>query len=210
MKSVGPLLLAAVVSLAPASRSTEVFRLDCANDFGRREVTLFANGTVRLREGPPGKERVGLAELGPDELGGALRRLQGEDLSEIRQLSHGVEGPWIERCDLALALAGKPLRRFHFGRYDTLPLPFSRVLKVVDDVAGQVKELEGAEHLPPGYAPRPGDVLKRTDGQLFEIVADTADKRGVEMRGIDQPLTLYVLRDQLGREFVALTSRKRP
>src|SRR5215217_1069964 len=61
----------------PASdRSTEVVRLECASDLGRREVTLFGNGTVRLREGLRGKEEaLGLAELDPAELAGALARL---------------------------------------------------------------------------------------------------------------------------------------
>ncbi len=194
-----------------SGRSTEIVRLECASDLGRREVTLFGNGTVRLREGlKEDKEQgLGLAELDPDELAGALARLAGEDLSEVRWLPSGVEGAWIERCNLHLALPGVAARSFRFGRYDTLPLPLSRVLRVVEDLAAEVKDLHGIEELPPDYQLRPGDVLKRVDGQLFEIYAFTTDNRGVEMWGVDQPLTLYVPVTEVRREFVFLVSRSR-
>jgi len=192
-----------------ADRTTEVFRLDCASALSHREVTLFRNGTIRLRDGERGKEQMGLAELGPDEMDGALRRLAAEDLSEIGVMPRGVEGDWVERCVLVLALPDRPSRTFRYGRYDTLPLAFSRVLRVVDDMALKVQQLAGSERLPEGYEPRSGDVLKRTDGHLFEVFAFTEDKKGVEMQGIDEPLTLYVLREQLNREFVALVSRPR-
>jgi hypothetical protein len=52
-------------------------------------------------------------------------------------------------------------------------------------------------------------VLKRTDAQLFEVISFTADNKGVELWGVDQPLTLYVLRAEMAREFVALVRRVR-
>lgn len=193
-----------------ADRSTEIFRLDCGSTLGHREVTLFKNGTVRLREGERGKERMGLAELGPDEVAGALRRLAEEDLSQVEERARGPEGDWVEGCALSLALPDKPPRTFRYGRYDALALPLSRVLRVVDDLAAKVVVMEGAEHLPEGYEPHPGDVLKRVDGQLFEVFEFTVDHKGLEMRGVNQPLVLYVLIEQLRQEFVALVSRRRP
>src|SRR5262249_19855434 len=42
----------APLPVPPSSeRSIEVLRLDCASKIGRREVTLFGNGTIRLRDG---------------------------------------------------------------------------------------------------------------------------------------------------------------
>ena len=205
------LLLPAPLLAAPraSDRSTEIVRLECSNDLGRREVTLFGNGTVRLREGLRGKEEaMGLAELDAQELAGALARLAGEDLSEVRRLPSGVEGTWVERCILELALPDVPSRSFRFGRYDTLPLPLSRVLRVVEDLAAEVKDLHGPTELPAGYLPEPGDVLRRADGQLFEIYAFTTDNKGLELWGVDQPLTLYVPVTEVRREFVALVSRR--
>ncbi len=51
--------------------------------------------------------------------------------------------------------------------------------------------------------------MKRTDGQLFRIVGFTADGKGVELQGIVQPVELYVLREQLRREFVTLVAGAR-
>lgn len=190
-------------------RSLEILRLDCANRLGRREVTLFGNGTVRLRDGPPGKEWMGLAELGPDELEGVLRRLSEEDLEDSVRLAPGVQGDWVEKCMLALELTGKRPRVIHFGRYDSLPLSLSRVVRVAEDLAAKVHDLKGSERLPQDYEARPGDILKRTDGQLFRVVGFTSDKKGVELEGVDEPLALYVLREEMRREFVALVSRPR-
>ncbi|HVT57864.1 MAG TPA: hypothetical protein VHR45_05660 [Thermoanaerobaculia bacterium] len=192
-----------------ADRSFEVLRLDCANQLSRREVTLFGNGTVRLRDGPLGKEWMGLAEIGPDEMQGALRRLAAPDLSDAAHLPLGVLGDWIERCDLYLHLPAARPQKFHFGRYDTLPLSLSEVLRVTADLAAKVESMKGKEQLPEHYEPRLGDLVKRIDGQLYRVVNFTSDKKGVELDGIDQPLHLVVLRDHLRREFVALISRAR-
>jgi len=151
---------------------------------------------------------MGLAELGPDEMDGALRRLADEDLSETDERTRGPEGDWIERCELRLALPGKPARTFRYGRYDSLSLALSRVVRVAGDLAGKVQVMEGAERLPEGYEPRVGDVLRRVDGQLFEVFEFTVDKKGVECRGVDEPVTLYVLREELRKEFTALVSRR--
>jgi hypothetical protein len=203
-------LIATPPPAAPLSaRSTELMKLDCGNQLGRREVTLFANGTVRLREGPPGHEELALAELGPDELGAFLRRLQEEDLSEVGTLERGMEGDWVERCNLALALPDRPFRSFRYGRYDTLPLALSRLLRVIDDIGAKVIEPKSAERLPERYEPQPGDVLKRLDGQRFEVIGETSDHKGIELWGVDQPFTVYVARDKLRDEFVALISRRR-
>ncbi len=153
---------------------------------------------------------MGLAELGPDELRGFLNRLAGEDLSEARNPERGVEGAWIERCELRLQLAGKPLQTYRFGHYDPLPLNLSRVVHIALELAEKVPVVKDKDNLPADYEPRPGDVLKRIgDGALFRIVAFTSDNRGVELQGVDLPLELYIPRDQMRQHFKALVSRGR-
>jgi hypothetical protein len=192
-----------------SNRSVEVLRLDCASRLGRREVTLFGNGTIRLRDGPIGKEWMGLAELGPDELQGTLRRLAEEDLSDASHLPQGVVGEWVEKCDLALALPGGKRQKFFYGRYDTLPLSLYRVQRVAEELADKVALLRDVEVLPEHYEPRLGDVLKRTDGMRYQVVNFTSDRKGVELDGIDQPIHLIVLKEQLRMEFVGIVSRER-
>lgn len=204
------LLLAATPSLAQtvSDRVVEIVRYECANELGRREVTLFGNGTIRLRDGEIGKEAMGLFELGPRELGAYLNRLTEVDLSRLDRLERGVEGSWIERCDLILNLPGRELQIFHFGRYDSLPLDLSRVVRVVEELGTKVPDIKRqADELPVDYDPRPGDVLKRTDGELYRIITFTMDKRGIELEGVRTPITLFVLRDRIRREFVELVSR---
>jgi hypothetical protein len=188
-------------------RGFEVVRYDCASELGRREVTLFLNGTVRLRDGVPGKEAMGLAELNPDELDGAVHRLADENLSEARHLPSGVSGPWIERCTLALHLPDRPIQVFHFSHYDTLPLAVSRIVRVVEDVAAKVPALKGNEELPVHYEPQVGDILKRIDGNLYAVHNVSEDKQGIELQGVIQPLTIYIRKDHLRLEFVALVKR---
>lgn len=210
---VAALLLAAPPAWAEDDRSTEILRYDCLTDTTRREVTLFANGTIRLRDGVIRHEWMGLAELGPDELTGYLNRLAGEDLSRDRSPERGVEGNWIERCELKLQLPGKPSQSYRFGHYDPLPLNLSRVVNIVKELEDKVQTLrdaEGKQELPVDYEPRPGDVLKRLgDGALFRIVAFTGEGKGVELQGIDLPLQMFVLKEQMRQSFTAVVSRGR-
>ena len=185
-------------------RSTELIRLDCASDLGRREITLFANGTVRLRQGPTGREKMALGELGPDELASFVAEASAIDLAESDSDESGLVGPAVERCTVAMTLPGRPLWARRFGRFDTLAPSLARLVGLVDGLAERAEQtspLREGPGLAPGYQARPGDVLARNDGVLFEVVADTADGRGVELRGVDQPLTVYVAKGQIGREF---------
>ena len=65
------------------------------------------------------------------------------------------------------------------------------------------------DEIPVDYEPRRGDVLKRSgDGSRFRIMAFTGDNKGIELEGIDQPIELYIARDQLRKKFIALVSRE--
>lgn len=198
---------AAPVAVEPGDRTLELLRYSCANPLGHREVTLFANGTVRLFDGPPGKEWMGLTELDPDSLSGAVNRLAAENLQDADDLPPGVEGTWIEQCTLALALPPAAKKVYRFGRYDTLPLSLSKIVRLAEELSTQVLALKEKEELPVGYEPRIGDVLKRVDGRHFRVEGFTSDGKGVELGCVDDPLGLYVAKDQFGREFVAVISR---
>lgn len=215
MNAAAILLLALAASPLAAGvprdpREVQVVRYECHNDLGKREVTLFENGTIRVRDGETGKTPLmGLAELGPEEMRGFLKRFDGEDLSEIKSLPSGLDGSWVERCELDLDLPGDTSRVYRFGRYDTLPLNLSRVVRIVDDLAIRVPPLQGTEQLPVDYEPRRGDILRRNDGELFEVFSFGVDGRGVEMQGTRLPLTMYMLKEDLRGVFVALVKRVR-
>jgi hypothetical protein len=208
------LALAALLSLAALpgradDRSTEILRYECRTDVARRETTLFANGTVRMRRGRIGDEWMGLAELAPDKLQGFLNRLEGEDLSQIKSPDPGPEGSWIERCELRLQLPGKDLQAYRFGQYDPLPLALSHVVRIAQELEKKVPVVKDRDDLPAGYEPRRGDVLKHVgDGNRFRVTGFTSDGKGLELEGIDQPIELYVPRDQVRKKFTELLSRE--
>lgn len=184
-------------------RGYVLLRLDCASELRRREVTLFGNGTVRLRDGVPGEEEMLLAELSPEELEGYVARLDQEDLSETDPAPPaGVTGEWVEHCELELNRFGRQGERFAFGRYDSLSLALSRVLAVARGLEDRAEEARSYQRLPSGYEPRIGDRLLRLDGAVFEVTGFTMDEQGVELQGVDQPITLYILIGQLGERFV--------
>lgn len=189
-------------------RSTEILRYECRTDVARRETTLFANGTIRLRKGQIGNEWMGLTELAPDKLEGFVNRLAGEDLSEAKSPDKGPEGAWIERCELRLQIPGKDLQIYQFGQYDRLPLNLSHVVHIAQELEKKVPIVKEKDDLPANYEPRPGDVLKHVgDGNRFRIVSFTSDGKGIELEGIDQPIELYVPKDQVRKKFTALLSR---
>jgi hypothetical protein len=192
----------------PTDRSRELLKLNCKNTFRRREVTLFANGTIRLRDGRLGDEALGLLELGPDELDGVVRRLGAEDLGPTDRPIGGPLGDWVERCQLDLELKTRPLQIFHFGRYDALSLALGHIIKIADDLGDRVKDLQASDRLPNDYTATPGDVLQRFDGQLYRVIRYTDDTKAVELEGVIQPFELFVPVGEMKNEFKVLVSRK--
>jgi hypothetical protein len=86
----------------PTGRGDVLLRRDCRSTIAREEVTLFGNGTVRLRNGPRGEERMVLVEVTRDEVESLVAALRAEDFSEAGAGSAGPEGDWVERCLLEL------------------------------------------------------------------------------------------------------------
>lgn len=209
-------------------RSTILLRLDCGSQISRQELTLFANGTVRLRERlqeqtqldpsdlgqardrDSGALHMYLGELPPEDLAGYLARFEQENLSESEESAEdSLGGPWVERCRLEVDLPGKPARDLTFSRYDSLSLGTAQVVRIARELLDRVDRGPGLEAaFPPDYLPAPGDVLERLDGHLFEVVRYTDDGGGVELEGVEQPVTLYIDRVNLTAEFRRLVRRE--
>jgi hypothetical protein len=185
-----------------------LLREECVSSLGRREITLFANGTVRVFQGKPADQTMHLGEATHDEVEAWLRRLAEPDLSETDPSEEAPVGEWVEACTLDLLLPDRPARRFRFGRYASHSLALRAVLSVVRDIEDRAEPQSAVSDLPLDYEPRTGDLLERTDGIRFEVVGKTADDKGVELSSPDQPITLYVQIAELRRLFVRLISRR--
>jgi hypothetical protein len=191
-------------------RSRVLLRRDCLGETGRTDVTLFANGTIRVREGEEPERQMRLAELPLDVLRAYVNRLEEIDLSETDAGVPETELRWTGRCQIELGIgAGEP-QVFQFGHFDSLSLALARVNTIVGELVVEVEERVPKGHLPRDYQPRAGDVLVRVDGARFKVIAYTSDKKGIELQGIEQPLTIYVHVDDMDEWFTELISRQGP
>ena len=189
-------------------RTWEIVRRDCRTSLTRQEVTLFGSGTLRLRLRTEDEDEMRLAELNPEDVQAYIRRLEAEDLSEVPEGREEVLGSFIERCAIYLELSDREPQRFFYGRFDSLSLGLSRLNTILDDMYKEAVDLAPEGGLPRNYFPEPGDILERTDGHRFEVVALTSDRRGVELQGLDDPLTIFVALESLRQQFVGLAERR--
>jgi hypothetical protein len=190
-----------------SSKSTELVDHRCVGELAEDRLTLFANGTVRLRERVGERESMLLAELERNEVDGFVARLLEVDLSEVESLRSGLTGDWVSQCGLTMTLPDRPAAFFRYGRLDILPLALETVRMVLTELEALARTRAVHGSLPKGYEPRSGDFVRRGDGELFEVIAITADGKGVELNGINQPITIYVALADFHSMFVAKESR---
>ena len=209
-------LLLAITLLGPISpvvaqniRSGEIVRRHCSNKSGYAEVTLFENGTLRLRQEQSEEERFELAELAPEDLQAFLNRIRDEDLSEVEPGGYPeMSGDLVEECEIVLSLDLDEPITYRYGSFDSLSLGLARLNGIVDDMSLYIDENAPTVGLPHDYRPQRGDILARTDGELFEIIGLTGDKKGVELLGVDQPLTLFIPLESIRETFISLEKRR--
>lgn len=194
-------------------RSTEWLIYSCSNSLGRRDITLFANGTVRLREGLWESQSMFLHELGPEE----LRREQeilNAALSDETAPRHdiplgGVDGQWVERCEVELKLPDSPPFRYRFGQFEVPPLEVARLVQIAEDLAALTRPLDPIHRLSPDYEPQPGDILIDGEGGRFVVIGLTADGDGVEVESLAEPLRIFHPISLLPNLFVSFEPRSR-
>ncbi|MCP4659150.1 MAG: hypothetical protein GY856_27385 [bacterium] len=196
-------------------RGTVVLSYTCSGELGKRDITLFANGTVRLREGLWEKREMYLDELGPEALASKLRLLEevhaaGENDQFKQPVADGPGGRWVEKCEVYLALPDERPFTHRFSRYDVPPLRVSRLIHIAEELAEYTRPPEGVERLPTDYEPRVGDILRTVEGKRFKVIRYTVDERGIELRGLEEPLSIFVALTEIGEAFVALEPSDRP
>ncbi len=193
-------------------RDVEVFRLDCRNARFRREISLFGNGTLRVREGAVEAPEMWLGELDRATTSGLIERLQGPDLADVETNSRTVVGDWVETCNFFLSLPGEASRDFQFERLDALELPLQKALSVAITALGMVDRSvpsEARDRLSARYTPLLGDVLVSDDGREFRVSGFASQRTVVEMTGVDQPVLRFYAVADLGKYFVSLKEPRR-
>lgn len=200
-------------------RSIVLFEKSCVSDRGRQIVTLFANGTIRLKESfargldaapasdaeSPGTTVLHLAELTPEETRSYRRELirampSDGKLPESERAV--IEGVGVETCTLIIDTGtGTPLEHA-FAPLEVPSLRLERWLGLAGDLIRRARPSEEPETLDEAYEPDIGDVLRDRAGQRFRIRWITFEGI-VELDGIDTPVHLRVAADQLAEQFVA-------
>ncbi len=190
---------------AADDRGTELMRYHCSSSLGRRDVTLFANGTVRLRQGPWNEQELYLDELLREELASYVERLRDVRSSALvasaETSANGVSGDWVEDCEIRLALPGAEPASYSFSAFDVPPLVVAGLIHVAEDLAEYTRPPDLSERLPEGYRPQPGDVLINAEGRRFRVVAPTGDGLAVELVEIGSPVMIFVAIEELGDMF---------
>lgn len=205
------LLLLPVGSLLADDRGRELLFYSCVNDLGRRDITLFANGTVRLREGLYEGEVLHLAELGRDELGETAARLKPDEALHAPSIEHRsgpVAGRFVESCELRLELPDVDVEHYRFTRWDVPPLRVAQLIRVAEELAATARPPALVSRLPADYEPLRGDILQTAEGQRFEVLGTTSDGKAVELVGIGSPVRIYIAIDDLGSSFAELEERR--
>ncbi|MEM8994963.1 MAG: hypothetical protein AAGF23_09255 [Acidobacteriota bacterium] len=179
-------------------RSVERFRWECRNEISRRDVTLFGNGTVRLRRGPRGRQDLQLDELERELLLEYLSRLAR--IQRSRALRHDVaggqdfgqvDGELGEACLIQLRLPDLPPVSLTAPRLEVPQLGLAQLIAVADELAAFTRPLAVPERVAASYDPKPGDRLKRRDGFVYRVVGLTGDGAGVELEGLQEPIRVF-------------------
>ena len=189
-------------------RSVELFYYGCSDELERRDVTLFANGTLRLRKGPLGSQEMQLEEIGPVELRTHLNRLlrirSSRDFPNQLRLKSGIEGRWIDTCRFQLDLPGYAAVRLEVGSFDLLPLELQQLKQYADELEGLTRPLARPDALPPSYEPKIGDVLRTHEGKIYRIRGRTSDGGALELESLDGSWRIFVPEDEFPEYFAAL------
>ncbi len=177
-------------------RSIERLRVDCRSEISRRDITLFANGTIRLRQGPWEKQEMLLEELGPEEMTTYLKELvrirRSDEFPEPEVDGRfTLDGQWLNACRLTVETPSDVPVIHVFNPLETQPLPVGQLLQLAERLASFTRPLEAPERLPVGYEPEIDDVLRSRDGQLFRVISPTDDGEGVELESLLEPFTVY-------------------
>lgn len=200
-------------------RSWDVFQHLCSNPLGSRELTLFLDGTIRLRvrDQEGGEVRLGdLDEEGLARVYATLRSTQagigreGKEWTASPSQGRGFSGEFLQDCEVRLRLPNLEQKSFRFSPMEITPLWLGQLRQLAEDLAERTEPMVHRA-LPRSYQPRYGDLLRRRDGVIFRYVGATSDHKAWIMEQVGQPITTYFAVEDLDEIFVAVVeSRANP
>lgn len=196
-------------------RTWELYRHSCGSPLGERELTLFLDGTIRLRVRDREGQEVRLGELAADPLARIYGNLRANQLSIGREekewlrssRDRGVAGEFLQECEVELHLPDLDEKTFLFSPMEITPLWLGQLRQLAEDLAERTEPLVRAG-LPKDYQPRFGDLLRRRDGVIFRFVGMTSDKKAWMVEQVGQPVTTYYAVEDLPELFIAVVESR--
>jgi hypothetical protein len=95
-----------------------------------------------------------------------------------------------------------------FSNSRILPATVQQFRSILDDLVRILAEDRGATNPLVDYSPRLGDKLISEDMKLWEVTAFAGDGSIVELTGLQQPVRIFVSKDEIPSYFNAILSRK--
>lgn len=194
-------------------RSVELLLVRCESRISRRDITLFGNGTVRLRQGPLEEQALYLHDLPPESMAEVrlqIERAFDDDDEVFQRLPPSLlDGDWVETCEVRVELEDRPRYTYPFARWDVPPLEVARLLLLAENLAELARPLAAPAELPRNYQPRPGDVLIDARGRHYRVIGLTSDKKAVELEPQHQPLRIFHAIENLRQTFVGVEMERR-
>jgi hypothetical protein len=167
-------------------------------------LTLFANGmAVWHSKGGLSVERLVKEQLAPEELAVYTEALRASKIETLREgdYSEDLEGTVLVQWTMTVALPGAKPRSYTGTGLAVQPLALGTVLAIAQDL--RVALRDGMRELDPfaSREPKVGDVLLDLEGRRWEVRGIDGESESLQFQGLDQPLTRYVKREGLKREF---------
>jgi len=197
-------LLCAVLIWLVSTQPTIVLEHIARQGTTVERLTLFADGmAVWHSRGGLEPDKLVKQQLSPEELAVYRDALAASGIGALKEgnYSERLEGPVLRSWTLKVALPDGRARAFEGNGLEVVPLALGNVLTIMEDL--KLALLEGKREVDPFEArlPRLGDLLLDPEGGRWQVRGMDDESGSFELKGLDQPMTRYVKRQDLKKVF---------
>lgn len=172
-----------------------------------QRLTFFEHGLVvlHMKAGDANlRKRMLLPEGALDEY---LRMLTPEDAARMSRSEILTNGLSDDRGIIRVYREDASHEEVVFSNSRVLPVTIQQLRSTLDDLVRILAEDRGATNPLANYTPRIGDKLISEDLKLFEITALPQQGEIIELTGLQEPIRVYVGRDDIPSYFHAILGR---
>lgn len=172
-----------------------------------QRLSFFERGLVvlHMKAGDANlRKRMLLPEAALDEY---LKLLTAEDAARVTRneiLTNGLSG---DRGMIRVYRDDGTWEDVVFSNSRVLPSSVQQLRSILDDLIRILAEDRGATNPMAGYIPRIGDKLISEDMKLFEVTALAQEGEIIEFTGLQEPVRVYVAKDDVPSYFHAILGR---